>query len=57
MLFLLMFMLCTLLSLTNLPFVLQEGGSVVNLIAMIFLAALALFHLIMAVKKTISSLD
>lgn len=46
--FLIGFIICTAMALINLPFVLQEGGSTINLISMIFCGALALFQLVMA---------
>ena len=42
------FIICLAMALINLPFVLQEGGSMINLISMIFCGALALFQLVMA---------
>ena len=43
------FIICLAMALINLPFVLQEGGSIINLISMIFCGAMAIFHLVMAV--------
>lgn len=40
------FLICLSMALINLPFVLMEGGSVANLISMIFCGALALHQLI-----------
>lgn len=48
MIFMVSFLICTAMALINLPFVLQEGGSVINLISMIFCGALALFSLVMS---------
>ncbi|WP_333664764.1 hypothetical protein [Desulfobacter postgatei] len=45
------FIICLGLALANLPFVLRKGGSMPNLIAMIFCGSLALYHLLMAVFK------
>ena len=49
MIFLAGFVACVALSFLNLPYVLQEGGSIINLCAMIFCLAVALCHLILAV--------
>jgi len=46
--FLIGFIICLAMALINLPFVLQEGGSMINLISMIFCGAGAVFHLVMA---------
>ena len=47
------FIICVVCSLINLPFVL-EGGHVWNLLSMIFCAALAVFHLVMAAVDLLS---
>lgn len=49
--YLISFIICTAMSLVNLPFVLQEGGSIINLCAMIFCAGLAMFSLLAAIKS------
>lgn len=46
--FFIAFIVCLIMSLVNLPFVLQEGGHMINLISMIFCGALAVFNLVMA---------
>jgi hypothetical protein len=43
------FLICTAMALVNLPFVMQEGGSMINLLAMIICGALALYSLVMSV--------
>ncbi len=43
------FMVSLVMALINLPFVLQEGGSMINLLAMIFCGALAFASLLMMV--------
>jgi hypothetical protein len=50
--FLIGYFICVALALANLPFVLQEGGSMPNLISMIFCSALALYNLVMALKTS-----
>lgn len=47
--FIISFIICTAMALINLPFVLQEGGSIINLMSMIFCGALAIFSFVMAV--------
>ncbi len=42
------FIICLVMALVNLPFVLAEGGSMVNLISMVFCIGLAVFSLVMA---------
>jgi hypothetical protein len=46
------FIVCVAMALVNLPFVLQEGGSTINLCAMIFCGASALWPLFMLIKTT-----
>lgn len=47
--FLISFIICLAMALINLPFVLQEGGSMIGLISMIFCGLIAAFLLVMAV--------
>jgi hypothetical protein len=42
------FIICLAMALINLPFVLREGGSTINLMGMIYCGALAVFQLVMA---------
>ena len=42
------FIISVLMALINLPFVLEDGGSIPNLIGLIFCSSMALFALVMA---------
>ncbi|MEE8299465.1 MAG: hypothetical protein V3R67_08825 [Thermodesulfobacteriota bacterium] len=42
---------CTLMALVNLPYVLQDGGSTINLAAMVFCGTLAFVLLVSALRE------
>jgi hypothetical protein len=46
------FIICTICALVNLPFVMEDGGSMINLISMIFCGAVAVMSLAMMIKTT-----